>query len=307
MMQTLTASAPIPGRVHTEKAKRHKDGSVLLSIADDRICKLNGVGALTWMILEKNPEGLSVNEVVRELSEEFEAINSEGELRYEVSTEQLREDTARFLNSMTEMNLLEAMTDSRRQEFYCIREGVSGTTSATVAAAKTAITPPTETVSPTGSARGRLVDTSTPEPSQTTGATASVSADEDIKPLKRETLTAFIGLLAFDLLLKFRGFQSLIKRVENWPTAGLRVKDADVCKRVRAMVDRAQMYYPKKAMCLQHSAVVTCLLRRRGVPAEMVLAAQEFPPKGHAWAEVEGEVINDSQHVKAKYLELQRM
>jgi len=308
MMQIPTSSsAPIPARAYTEKAKRHKDGSVLLSIADDRICKLNGVGALTWMILEENPEGLSLDEVVCELSEQFEAINSEGELRYEVSPEKLRDDTARFLKSMAEMNLLEAMTDSRGQEFYCIKEGVSGTTSARVAAAasaKTATTPSAETVSQWPSAHAPSAPTET---SQTTGATESVSADDDIKPLNRETVIAFIALLAFDLLLKFRGFQSLIKRVESWPTAKVRVKDPDVCKRVRAMVDRAQMYYPKKAMCLQHSAVVTCLLRRRGVPAEMVLAAQELPPKGHAWAEVEGEVINDSQRAKAKYLELRRV
>lgn len=299
MMQIPTSSAPLPVHVHTEKAKRHKDGSVLLSIADDRICKLNGVGALTWMILEENPEGLSVDEVVRALREQFEAINSEGELRYDVSPEQLRQDTARFLKSLTGMNLLEAMIDSRGQEFYYIKEGVSGTTSGTVVAVAAA-----ETISPPAPDE---VPPAPIETSQTIGATAPVSADEDIKPLKRETFTAFMGLFAFDLLLKFRGFQSLIKRVESWPTAELRVKDSDVCKRVRAMVDRAQIYYPKKAMCLQHSAVVTCLLRRRGVPAEMVLAAQEFPPKGHAWAEVEGEVINDNQRVKARYVELRRI
>jgi hypothetical protein len=310
MMQIPTSSAPLPVHVHTEKAKRHKDGSVLLSIADDRICKLNGVGALTWMILEENPEGLSVDEVARELSEQFETINSEGELRYEVSPEQLREDTTRFLKNVTEMNLLEAMTDSRGQEFYYIKEGVSGTTSATVAAvaAATAIPTPAETESPQSSSRATLADTSAPpEAGQSTEGTAPVSADEDIKPLTHETFTAFMGLLAFDLLLKFRGFQSLIKRVENWPTAQSRATDREICQRVRAMVDRAQMYYPKKAMCLQHSAVVTCLLRRRGVPAEMVLAAQALPPKGHAWAEVEGEVINDSQRVKGKYLELRRI
>jgi len=310
MMQTATSSVPLPGHVYTEKAKRHKDGSVLLSIADDRICKLNRVGALTWMILEENPEGLSVDEVVRELSEQFEAINSEGELRYEVSPEQLRDDTSRFLKSMTEMNLLEAMTDSRGQEFYCVKEGVSGTTSTTVAAvagAKTAISSPAETMLAQGSSSTPLVDTSARiEASQTTEATASESADEDIKPLRRETFTAFIGLLAFDLLLKFRGFQSLIKRVENWPTSEPRVKDPDVSKRVRAMVDRAQMYYPKKAMCLQHSAVVTCLLRRRGVPAEMVLAAREFPVRVHAWAEVEGTVVNDFQSVRTKHNEMRR-
>ena len=73
------------------------------------------------------------------------------------------------------------------------------------------------------------------------------------------------------------------------------------------MVDRAQMYYPKKAMCLQHSAVVTCLLRRRGVPAEMVLAAQTFPPRAHAWAEVAGEVVNDLSSVKSEYRVLRRI
>jgi hypothetical protein len=73
------------------------------------------------------------------------------------------------------------------------------------------------------------------------------------------------------------------------------------------MVNRAQVYYPKKAMCLQHSAVVTCLLRRQGVPAEMILAAQEFPPKGHAWVEVEGKVVNDFRQVKTRYRELRRI
>jgi hypothetical protein len=60
-------------------------------------------------------------------------------------------------------------------------------------------------------------------------------------------------------------------------------------------------------MCLQHSAVVTCLLRRRGVPAEMVLAAQDFPPKAHAWAEVAGRVVNDKSSVKNEYLILRRL
>ena len=280
MMQVSTASAPISAS-YTEKARRHKDGSVLLSIADDRICKLNGVGALTWIVLEKNPAGLTVDDVVRELGEEFEAINAEGQLRYEVSREQLRDDTARFLKNIAEMNLVRIETDSRGEDFYFIKEGVSGTTSSTVA-------------------------TTANEPSRS-GKVTCGSVEGDIRLLKRETLAAFIHLLAFDLLLKFSGFQSVVEKVEHWPTSEPRTTDLELCRRVRAMVDRAQMYYPKKAMCLQHSAVVTCLLRRLGVPAEMVLAAQEFPPKAHAWSEVSGEVVNDSQRVKTKYLELRRV
>ncbi len=130
---------------------------------------------------------------------------------------------------------------------------------------------------------------------------------EDLSFSRRETFSAFVGLLAFDVLLKFGGFQRLIRKVAHWPIAEPRTADREICRRVRGMVDRAQMYYPKKAMCLQHSAVVTCLLRRRGVPAEMVLAAQTFPPKAHAWAEVEGEVVNDQNSVKGEYRVLKRL
>lgn len=280
MMQIPTRSASIPVASQTAKAQRHKDGSVLLSIPDDRICKLNGVGALTWMVLEESPAGLSVDEVVLKLAEQFDEINAEGQLKYEVTHERLREDTTRFLTRVAEMNLLHRETDSQGREVYHVREGVSGTTSSTVANAATAATP---------------------------GETAPASITSGITPLKRETIAAFIGLLAFDLLLKFRGFQSLINKVEHWPTTEPRTSDMEICRRVRAMVDRAQMYYPKKAMCLQHSAVVTCLLRRRGVAAVMILAAQEFPPKGHAWVEVDGKVVNDFTAVQHAYRVMRRV
>jgi hypothetical protein len=259
----------------TDRARRHKDGSVLLSIAEDSVCKLNGVGALTWMILEDTRDGLSLDEIVRALEQEFKAINAEGELLYDVSHEQLQTDTDRFLNKMATMGLVQRSCDSHR-EFYSISKDVTGTTSA----------PATEI-------------------EQLNLAGNDIA--EDLSFSRRETFTAFAGLLAFDLLLRFGGFRRLIRRVARWPIAEPRTADREICRRVRGMVDRAQMYYPKKAMCLQHSAVVTCLLRRRGIPAEMVLAAQTFPPKAHAWAEVAGQVVSDSPSVKTKYQELRRL
>lgn len=280
MMQIPTRSASISVAPQTAKAQRHKDGSVLLSIPDDRICKLNGVGALTWMVLEESPAGLSVDEVVLRLAEQFDEINAEGQLKYEVTRERLHQDTTRFLKRVAEMNLLHCETDSQGREVYHVKEGVSGTTSSRATTATT---------------------------QATHRETHPASIPSGSTPLKRETITAFIGLFAFDLLLKFRGFQSLINKVEHWPTAEPRTSDLEICRRVRAMVDRAQMYYPKKAMCLQHSAVVTCLLRRRGVPAEMILAAQEFPPKGHAWVEVDGKVVNDFTAVQRAYRVMRRV
>jgi hypothetical protein len=302
----LTASASPPVADYTAIAKRHKDGGVLLSIADDRICKLNGVGALTWITLELSANGLSLDDVVDELSAQFEAINFAGELRYEVSPEQLRQDTARFLKSMTEMRLLKVKKDPRGRDVYCIKEGVSGTTTSVAAAASRATSPETN-LSPASAFESIVGTSAQAETIQPNGTAASVSINEDTKPLRRETFVAFLGLAAFDLILEFAGFQSLIRRVERWPTAEPRTTDRELCTRVRAMVDRAQMYYPKKAMCLQHSAVVTCLLRLRGVPAEMVLAAQEFPVRVHAWAEVDGQVVNDFQSVRAKHREMQRL
>lgn len=268
---TLDCPRPI-----TDRARRHKDGSVLLSIAEDSVCKLNGVGALTWMILEDVAAGLSLEEIVCVLEQQFDAINAEGELRYEVSHEQLRTDTNAFLKKMVSMRLLDVSHDMRDREFYSISAGVTGTTSAPV----------------TERARFDLADN---------------ESVEELSCSRRETFSAFVGLLAFDLLLKFGGFQRLIRRVEHWPIASPRTSNREICRRVRGMVDRAQMYYPKKAMCLQRSAVVTCLLRRRGIAAEMVLAAQSFPPKAHAWAEFAGEVINDRNSVKSEYRVLKRL
>jgi hypothetical protein len=271
MPVTPTLDSPHP---ITDRARKHKDGSVLLSISADRVCKLNGVGALTWMILEDTAAGLTLDEIVRALEDEFVAINAEGELRYEVPREQLSADTEKFLRKMASMGLLQVSLASRGGESYSISQDVTGTTSA---------------------------------PATAVDHFDSTDEHEQINVSPRETFSAFVGLLAFDLLLKLGGFQRLIRKVERWPIAAPCTADLEICRRVRGMVDRAQMYYPKKAMCLQHSAVVTCLLRRRGIPAQMVLAAQDFPPKAHAWAEVGGEVVNDKNSVKTEYRVLKRL
>ena len=278
MMPMPTTSTLNSPHRHTDRVLEHKDGSVLLSIAEDRVCRLNGVGALTWMILEDIPASLTLDEIVRALEQQFDAINAEGELCYQVSHEQLRSDTERFLGNMALMRLVGVTEDSRGQKFYSIKDDVSATTSSSA---------PVDQLEESDAAREEV--------------------GENTRLSKRETFTAFVGLFAFDLLVKFAGFEALIKKVESWPTAEPRKTDREICRRVRATVDRAQMYYPKKAMCLQHSAVVTCLLRRRGVRAEMVLGARAFPPKAHAWAEVMNEVVSDSPGVKAKYKELRRL
>lgn len=275
-------------RSYTSIARRHKDGSVLLSIEHDRVCRLNGVGALTWLTLIESEKGFTLDEVVAELALKFKAINSEGELRYEVSSEQLWQDTKCFLSRLTELGFLKIDQNSERPNSYLISDGVTGTIS------------PADCRHNESSLTKSTFRTAEP-------ATIQPAFNGEMKPTWSETLTAFMGLAAFDFVLRVWGLRAVIRRVKRWPIAEPLSTDQLICERVCAMVDRAQLYYPNKAMCLQHSAVLTCLLRWRGVPAQMVLAAREFPPEGHAWVEVGDVVVNGKDNVKTKYCELERI
>jgi len=111
---------------------------------------------------------------------------------------------------------------------------------------------------------------------------------------------ALIGLVAFDLLLLVRNFATMHRIVRNWEASG---KEAvpDATTRVCNAVNNACSWYPKRALCLQRSAVTTCLLRSCGVPAKMVIGAQKLPFKAHAWVEVHGCPVNERTDVQTIY------
>src|SRR5260370_20187481 len=111
---------------------------------------------------------------------------------------------------------------------------------------------------------------------------------------------ALIGLMAFDLLLLVRNFATLHRIVRNWKLSSGKVSP-DTTDRVCNAVNRACSWYPKRALCLQRSAVATCLLRNCGVPAEMVIGAQKLPFKAHAWVEVDRHAVNERTDVQAIY------
>src|SRR6266568_1961878 len=111
---------------------------------------------------------------------------------------------------------------------------------------------------------------------------------------------ALIGLLAFDLLGLGQNFVRMHRFVRNWKLAS-RSASADAVDRVCHGVNDACVWYPKRVLCLQRSAVTTCLLRSLGVSAHMVIGAQKFPFKAHAWTEVDGSAINERRDVQSKY------
>lgn len=124
--------------------------------------------------------------------------------------------------------------------------------------------------------------------------------------LPASPVLAFVALAAADVLMKFGGFHRLYDTVRNWPVSKKGSANAEQIAAVIAAVDRAGRYYPKHALCLQRSAVGTCLLRMAGVPAQMVMGCRKIPFRGHAWVEVNGEVVNDKPNVQVHYRVLDR-
>ena len=111
---------------------------------------------------------------------------------------------------------------------------------------------------------------------------------------------ALFGMLVYDILNNCRPFKALHSTVKQWRVANKPVHQ-DTIERVCTAVNYACVWYPKRALCLQRSFVTTYLLRKQGVPAQMVLGAQRLPFKAHAWVEVNHRAVNERSDVQATY------
>jgi hypothetical protein len=118
-------------------------------------------------------------------------------------------------------------------------------------------------------------------------------------------LKAYMKLIHFDLYLARGNFAALYDKVRSYPTCKAEAP-ADTIERICSAVDMACIWYWKEALCLQRSAATACLLKKNGVPAQMVIGAQHMPFKAHAWVEVDGRVVNDKPYIPEMYAVLDR-
>jgi len=118
-------------------------------------------------------------------------------------------------------------------------------------------------------------------------------------------LKAYLKLIHFDLYLARGNFAALYHKVRKYPV-GKRAPGPDAVERICSAIDMACIWYWKEALCLQRSAATACLLKRYGVPAQMVIGAQQMPFKAHAWVEVSGRVVNDKPYTPEMYAVLDR-
>jgi hypothetical protein len=118
-------------------------------------------------------------------------------------------------------------------------------------------------------------------------------------------LKAYLKLIHFDLYLARGNFAALCDKVREYPI-GKRVPALDAVERICSAIDMACIWYWKEALCLQRSAATACLLKKYGVPAQLVIGAQQIPFKAHAWVEVDGRVVNDKPYTPEMYAVLDR-
>ena len=118
-------------------------------------------------------------------------------------------------------------------------------------------------------------------------------------------LRAYALLLSFERNMSRHNFQGIYRRVERRKIQSPRPASPseDACHALNV----ACVLYFKEVQCLQRSAALVCLLRDLGIPATLVIGAQQLPFRAHAWVEVNRRVVNDSVSAVELYGVLDRL
>jgi len=80
-------------------------------------------------------------------------------------------------------------------------------------------------------------------------------------------------------------------------------REAGICETVSSVAP----FYWKPIRCLQRSIVTARLMRRHGIPAEVVIGYRPVPFFSHAWVEVGGRAANDSPSYQMRLQVLERL
>ena len=116
-------------------------------------------------------------------------------------------------------------------------------------------------------------------------------------------LEAWLLLFYFDCRMRFRGFEAIHSTVRKRRVEEIK---RDEVERLCRAIDYGCVFYFKRVLCLQRSAVTALLLRRHGWEAKLVIGVQLLPFYSHAWVEVDGRVVNDKPYVVDKFEVLER-
>ena len=258
-----------------------EEGSVLMSVGGNVILRLNEVGTLIWQVLEdgRDKGGLEASDVFTGLVPLLEGCLTEP-----VPRKHVKRDLVDFLECVVTKEPVGSNRQLRREKTL------------------------------SGSRRNSLV-----EEKRSTFMVYRISrkvkrghsrsmrkfSSSSNRSRRSSVLTALLGLVLFDLFTKIYRFDKVHRIIERQSLRSRRRQAAihalEDCRRICEAVDQAQIYYYKQILCLQRSTVAACLLWRRGIPAELIIAARMIPFQSHAWVELSGEVVNDHPSVRGRY------
>jgi len=123
--------------------------------------------------------------------------------------------------------------------------------------------------------------------------------------MKRLVIESWLLLLYFDCIMHLSDFKRL-HRIVREQSVNPDSKTEEICEQLCHAVDWACVFYFRRVLCLQRSAVTAVLLRRHGWRAQMVLGIQMLPLLSHAWVEVEGRIVNDKPYMSEIFQVLER-
>jgi hypothetical protein len=119
-------------------------------------------------------------------------------------------------------------------------------------------------------------------------------------------LRSYALLIRIGWIIRFQSFGAVHSLVRDQTLARSSAEPRLEVEAICRAVDFACVFYVKNVFCLQRSAAATILLRRCGWDARLLIGAQVFPFKSHAWVEVDGEVVNDKPYIQEIYSVLER-
>jgi hypothetical protein len=119
-------------------------------------------------------------------------------------------------------------------------------------------------------------------------------------------LAALWELIRYDIVMALFRFRRIYREFSASPPQACAAAP-DIETAVVDAVNTAGSFYWKPVMCLQRSVAAARLLRRYGVGAQLVIGYRNEPFFSHAWVEVAGRVVNDSQGYARRLAALARV
>ena len=117
---------------------------------------------------------------------------------------------------------------------------------------------------------------------------------------------SYILLVRVDATLRWQGLKHLYDSLREQPIRAVPEFDRIPYELLCHSIDLACVFYPKSVACLQRSSAAVLLLRQHGWPAALVTGCSLGTFEDHAWAEIDGHVVNDKSYVREMYQEIDR-